>query len=54
MLHLGKGSPGCKYRVGHETIGESPEEGCEGGGGLEGKVCAELMALGSLGPGQGS
>lgn len=54
MLHLGKGSPGCMHRVGRETIRESPEEGCEGGEGLEGKVCEELRSLGSLGPEQGN
>lgn len=37
------------HRVRCEAVRESPEEGCEGGEGLEDKVGEKLRSLGSLG-----
>ena len=50
ILHLGRGSPGCRYSLGDEGLESSTHKG---GKGLECKVCAgQLRAVGVLGPEQ--
>ena len=52
ILHLGRGSPGCRYSLGDERLKNSAQKG---GKGLQGKVSAgQLGALGVLGPEQRS